>query len=153
AAHGVGCCPGAGGPSAKDGGVSMKRAIALFLAIGGLGTLLARCGLGSDHAHQVAVAALTTKPPPPPPPKPVPTVPCKHRYESLHPPATMPAPRAMQAGSFMARIEHRGHLIAGVDQNTLLFSYVDPLKGRFKGFEIDLLRQLSKAIFGNPNRV
>ncbi len=59
----------------------------------------------------------------------------------------------MPAGSFMARIERRGYLIAGVDQNTLLFAYFNPLDGQLEGFEIDMLRDLAKAIFGDPNKV
>jgi polar amino acid transport system substrate-binding protein len=59
----------------------------------------------------------------------------------------------MPNGSFMARIQHRGYLIAGVDQNTLLFAYFNPLDGQLEGFEIDLLRRLATAIFGNPNAI
>jgi polar amino acid transport system substrate-binding protein len=61
----------------------------------------------------------------------------------------MPAPGAMPAGSFMARIERRGYLVAGVDQNTLLFAYFNPLDGQLEGFEIDMLKQLAHAIFGD----
>ncbi|MGE5414191.1 MAG: glutamate ABC transporter substrate-binding protein [Syntrophomonadaceae bacterium] len=59
----------------------------------------------------------------------------------------------MPAGSFMRRIQERGRLIAGVDQNTLLFGYLDPATGGFRGFEVDLLRELARAIFGDPSRV
>jgi polar amino acid transport system substrate-binding protein len=59
----------------------------------------------------------------------------------------------MPRGSFMARIAHRHYLIAGVDQNTLLFAYFNPLDQRLEGFEIDLLRQVAKAIFGDPNAI
>ena len=57
----------------------MKRAIALCVVIGGLGTMLAGCGQGSDHAQQTALAALATKPPAPPRTKAVPSVHCKNR--------------------------------------------------------------------------
>jgi polar amino acid transport system substrate-binding protein len=59
----------------------------------------------------------------------------------------------MPAGSFMARIHRRGYLIAGVDQNTLLFAYFNPLDGRLKGFEIDMVKELARAIFGDPSRI
>lgn len=65
----------------------------------------------------------------------------------------MPAPGAMPSGSYMAAIERRGYLIAGVDQNTMLFAYFNPLTGRLEGFEIDLLRELARAVFGNPDAV
>jgi polar amino acid transport system substrate-binding protein len=59
----------------------------------------------------------------------------------------------MPAGSYMARIEHRGYLVAGVDQNTLLFASFNPLDGQLEGFEIDMLRQLARAIFGRSDAV
>jgi polar amino acid transport system substrate-binding protein len=59
----------------------------------------------------------------------------------------------MPAGSYMRSIQRRGKLVAGVDQNTLLFSYLNPFTGRIEGFEVDMLRQLAKAIVGNPNAI
>jgi polar amino acid transport system substrate-binding protein len=68
---------------------------------------------------------------------------------SLRPPTTMPAPGAMPAGSLMAQIRRRGYLVAGVDQNTLLFAYFNPLHRTIEGLEIDLLKQIANAIFGD----
>ena len=49
------------------------------------------------------------------------------------------------------RSRRRGRLIAGVDQNTLLLGYANPLhRQRIEGFEIDLLHELSRALFGSP---
>jgi polar amino acid transport system substrate-binding protein len=59
----------------------------------------------------------------------------------------------MPPGSFMARIRRRGWLIAGVDQNTLLFGYLRPSTARIEGFEVDLVREIARALFGNPNAV
>jgi polar amino acid transport system substrate-binding protein len=59
----------------------------------------------------------------------------------------------MPAGSYMAQIYQRGRLIAGVDANTVGLSYVNPQTGQFEGAEPDLVRELAKAIFGNPNAV
>jgi polar amino acid transport system substrate-binding protein len=59
----------------------------------------------------------------------------------------------MPAGSYMAQIQRRGRLIAGVDQNTLLFAYFNPLDRQLEGFEIDLLHELAAAIFGDPSKV
>jgi polar amino acid transport system substrate-binding protein len=59
----------------------------------------------------------------------------------------------MPAGSTMASIARRGYLIAGVDQNTLLLSSFSPLHRQLEGFEIDTLRQIARAIFGNPNAI
>jgi polar amino acid transport system substrate-binding protein len=63
----------------------------------------------------------------------------------------MPVAGQMPASSFMATLQHRGKLVAGVNQNYKLFGYLDPLTGKIDGFEIDILRQIAQAIFGTPN--
>ena len=68
-------------------------------------------------------------------------------YASLRPPSPMPAPGAMPAGSTMAQIADHGQLVVGVDQNTLQFGYRNPLTGKLDGFDIDLLREVARAIF------
>ncbi len=55
--------------------------------------------------------------------------------------------------SFMARIRARGYLIAGVDQNTYHFGFLNPLTGKIEGFDIDMVRAVAAAIFGNPGKV
>jgi polar amino acid transport system substrate-binding protein len=72
---------------------------------------------------------------------------------SLVPPATMPSPGHMPAGSYMAQIQKRGFLKVGVDQNTYLWGYRDPASGQLDGFDIAMLRQVSRAIFGSPDRI
>ncbi len=52
----------------------------------------------------------------------------------------------------MAHIKARGYLIAGVDQNTYLWGYRDPTTGQLSGFDIDMLDQVSQAIFGSTRR-
>jgi polar amino acid transport system substrate-binding protein len=59
----------------------------------------------------------------------------------------------MPAGSFMAKIKRRGYLIAGVNDSFLQFGYLNPFTGRIEGFEIDLVRELARSIFGNPDAV
>ena len=56
-------------------------------------------------------------------------------------------------GSFMARIRARGYLIAGVDQSTYHFGYLNPRNGKIEGFDIDMVRAVAAAIFGNPDKV
>jgi polar amino acid transport system substrate-binding protein len=70
---------------------------------------------------------------------------------SLRPPATLPAPGAMPSGSFMRRIHDRGYLIAGVNAGLYKFGYLNPATGKIEGFEIDLVRELARAIFGDDN--
>jgi polar amino acid transport system substrate-binding protein len=115
---------------------------------------LAACGSTSDDAQRAAAAAIThtqvsatTKS------SPATSVTCADPTASLRPPATLPVPGSMPAGSFMARIRRRGRLIAGVDQNTLLLAYLNPLTGQLEGAEIDLVREIARAIFGDPNAV
>jgi len=59
----------------------------------------------------------------------------------------------MPSGSYMAEIQARGYLRAGVDQSTYLWGYRDPVTGALSGFDIDMLRQVSQAIFGSPDRI
>jgi len=78
---------------------------------------------------------------------------CGDPTASLAPPATMPTPGDMPAGTWMRQIQQRGYLIAGVDQNTNLWGYRDPTTGQYSGFDIDMLHQVSQAIFGTPDAI
>lgn len=119
-----------------------------------LAAALAGCGASSDATLNVTLAALhTTAPPAPASPASARAPGCRNVKASLRPLAVMPRPGTMPAGSFMAAIQRKGYLVAGVDENTLLFAYYNPLHRRIEGFEIDLLRQIAQAIFGNPNRI
>lgn len=62
-------------------------------------------------------------------------------------------PGAVRPGSTMAAIAARGRLIAGVDQSQFLFGFRDPVTGTLEGFDIDIAREIARAIFGDPNRV
>ena len=73
--------------------------------------------------------------------------------KSFAPPATMPMPGQMPSGSYMDTIRKRGRLVAGVSADTLLLGARNPVSGKIEGFDIDMLRGISQAIFGDPNRV
>jgi polar amino acid transport system substrate-binding protein len=73
-----------------------------------------------------------------------------HPYASSLRPS---GPLQVTPGSFMATIRARGFLIAGVDQNTYPYGFFNPLDGQREGFDIDMIRAVAKAIFGNPNKV
>jgi polar amino acid transport system substrate-binding protein len=62
-------------------------------------------------------------------------------------------PPAVTPGSYMAYIKARGYLIAGVDQSTYHFGYLNPLDGHIEGFDIDMIRAVAQAIFGSPDKV
>jgi polar amino acid transport system substrate-binding protein len=132
----------------------MSRRAWQLAAIVAAAALLAACGSSSDPVLKMTLAALRTPQPSAPsvPPARVDTR-CPDMTASLRPPAVMPAPGAMPRGSFMARIERSGRLTVGVDENTLLFSYFNPLRRQFQGFEVDLLREVARAIFGDPKAI
>jgi polar amino acid transport system substrate-binding protein len=62
-------------------------------------------------------------------------------------------PPEVTPGSYMATIKARGYLIAGVDQSTYHFGYLNPLDGQIEGFDIDMIRAVAQAIFGSPDKV
>ena len=72
---------------------------------------------------------------------------CNPHASSLRP----SGPPQVTAGSFMAKIRARGYLIAGVDQSTYHFGFLSPLSGNIEGFDIDMIRAVATAIFGNPD--
>jgi polar amino acid transport system substrate-binding protein len=59
----------------------------------------------------------------------------------------------MPANSYMGKIQKRGRLIAGVSADTLLLGSRNPLNGQIEGFDIDMLKAVSKAIFNDPNKI
>jgi polar amino acid transport system substrate-binding protein len=82
----------------------------------------------------------------------VPAAACPDATASLRP-GPLPPPGQMPGGTFMRTVQDRGRLIVGVDQNTLLFGSLNPQTGQIEGFDIDMLHQVAKAIFGDPNRI
>ena len=134
----------------------MRRSWTVALAIAAI-AVLAGCGSTLNRPERTTLAALALPTAQVPVSKPTTTtVHCDPRTltASLRPPAAMPAPNAMPAGSPMDKIRRRGYLIAGVDQNSLLLAYFNPMHRAIEGFEIDLLKQIADAIFGNkPNDI
>jgi polar amino acid transport system substrate-binding protein len=74
---------------------------------------------------------------------------CANPTYSLRP-GPLPAPTALPAGSTMAKIRAKGHLVVGVDQNTNLFGFRNATNGEIEGFDIDMAKQVATAIFGSP---
>jgi polar amino acid transport system substrate-binding protein len=127
-----------------------------FRHLAGLALLivtLAGCGATSDHAQELTLSALRTPIAKGTSSQDEPTVSCnpKTKTASLRPPATLPAPGKMPAGSFMAKIQAQGHLVAGVNAGAYRFGSLNPTTGNIEGFEVDLVKQLAKAIFGSAN--
>jgi polar amino acid transport system substrate-binding protein len=79
---------------------------------------------------------------------------CGDATASSPPPLSpMPTPNSLPSGSTMAKIKARGVLIAGVDQNTFLFGYRDTTTNTLDGFDIQMVRYIAQAIFGDPTKV
>jgi polar amino acid transport system substrate-binding protein len=78
---------------------------------------------------------------------------CDDPRASLRPDGPLPPPGAMPAGSTMAAIVARGWLVAGVNQNAYRVGHRDPDTGDLVGFEIDIVRAMAQALFGDPDRV
>ncbi|MDX8030342.1 glutamate ABC transporter substrate-binding protein [Lentzea sp. BCCO 10_0856] len=68
-------------------------------------------------------------------------------------PGALPAAGQMPAGSNMERILKRGRLIAGVDQNSYLMGFRNSFTGEIEGFDVDVARQIAKAVFGDDKKV
>jgi polar amino acid transport system substrate-binding protein len=73
---------------------------------------------------------------------------CDVRHSSLRPAAGNPA-----SGPTLDAIRSRRRLIVGVDQNTYLFGYRDPATGQIVGFDIDIVREIARALLGNPDAI
>jgi polar amino acid transport system substrate-binding protein len=126
------------------------RVIVALLAL----ALTAGCGSGSTAPPVVTVTPIDARPGSA---AAVTAVPASgnadcDREASLRP-GPQPRPGAMPPGSTMAAIAERGRLVVGVDQNSYLLGFRNPFSGQLEGFDIDVAREIARAIFGDPNRI
>lgn len=68
-------------------------------------------------------------------------------------PSALPRPGDMPAGSTMKRIQERGRLIVGVSLDKYNISYLNPLTNELEGFDVDIARQVARAIFGDEKHI
>lgn len=121
---------------------TLRRAVLAALAV----ALVAGCGT------QAAPAPVTVEPVVPRPAgeadaKGAPIdADCGDREASLR-------PGDVPSGASLARIRDRGRLIVGVDQSQYLFGFRNPETGEMEGFDVDVARQIARAIFGNPDQI
>lgn len=127
----------------------MKR-LALLVAAAAL--LVAGCGAGDYDATPLPNAAATGSASPSPTATAAPTR-CLNALATYDPLPTLPTAGEMPTGSTMRKIQDRGRLIAGVSADTLLLGARNPLTNTIEGFDIDMLKSVSQAIFGNPNKI
>lgn len=122
-------------------GLPWRRALLVVIAASGLalGAAAAAAAPGQPPGIHEAKAAKAVSAPA--------AETCDPTASSLRP----SGPPQVTSGSFMAKIRARGYLIAGVDQSTYHFGFLNPLSGQIEGFDIDMVRAVAKAIFGNSN--
>ncbi|HVG97617.1 MAG TPA: glutamate ABC transporter substrate-binding protein [Chloroflexota bacterium] len=67
-------------------------------------------------------------------------------------PAALPT---FAPGSYMAKIMQRGKLVAGVKQDQPLFGYLNPRTNQLEGFDVDIVKEIAKALFNDasPSRL
>jgi polar amino acid transport system substrate-binding protein len=102
----------------------------------------------------------TPTPLPTPPPDPQPTTSaapakpsrCANPLASYEPTGPLPTPETLPNGSTMAKIQKRGRLVAGVSADTYLLGSRNPFTGEIEGFDIDMVKAVAKAIFGDEDR-
>jgi polar amino acid transport system substrate-binding protein len=128
-----------------------RRQLLAICALAVVLPALTGCGSPSSDAEQTAVAAIATPVAGPPPSSPTPKA-LKHCPSDVTA-SLRPRSGAMPSGSLMARIKRRGVLKVGVDQNTLLLAYRQPSTTDIEGFEVDLAREIARAILGDPSKV
>jgi polar amino acid transport system substrate-binding protein len=121
-------------------GVPWRRALLVVLAASGLALGAAAAAAAPGQPPAVHAARAVSAPA---------AGTCDPTASSLRP----SGPPQVTSGSFMAKIRARGYLIAGVDQNTYRFGFLNPLSGQIEGFDIDMIRAVAKAIFGDPGKV
>jgi polar amino acid transport system substrate-binding protein len=77
---------------------------------------------------------------------------CANPLASYQPSGPLPTPDTLPEGSTMAKIRERGRLVAGVSADTYLLASRNPFTGEIEGFDIDMVKAVAEAIFGNANR-
>lgn len=121
----------------------MRRVILGVLAAA---ALVAGCSAGSTPPlPKVAPSSSSPAPTSSAPPAPGCSDKNKTRVES-YPPDALPADSAT-----VAKIKRRGVLRAGVAADNLLFGYRNPITGVLEGFDIDVVNEVAKAIFGTAS--
>jgi polar amino acid transport system substrate-binding protein len=130
--------------------VTRRRTVAVVtgvLAVAALAGCAASSNAASESSKRALVSSTTTTI------APTPTTPPKECSIETQPPMDLPPPGDMPAGSYMATIQANHFLRVGVDENTIGFAMRDPQSGKLDGFEIKLVDEIARAIFGDPSKI
>jgi polar amino acid transport system substrate-binding protein len=115
--------------------------------------LLALAAVASAAALSACTLfSYTSTPLPSASPTPQPTSTSAAKPSSCDRPLASYAPSATAGGSAVAKIRERGRLIAGVSADTYLLGSRNPFTGQIEGFDIDMVKAVAEAIFGDENR-
>lgn len=127
----------------------MRRGVAAVVALGAFA--LGACGGDATLPSEITgAAAVDSAPPTTAAPECSETENDRLDNVRSYPPLDpLPGPDDLPSGSTMAKIKERGRLIAGVSGDTLLFGARNSLSGQLEGFDIDMISEIAKAIFGN----
>ena len=87
------------------------------------------------------------------PSNPAPASTCKNVEGEVQPSYSPISPDSIPVGGAVDAIRAQGVLRVGVSADTLLMGSRNPLTGQIEGFDIDVLHEISRAIFGDPNRL
>lgn len=134
-------------------GFSRGRLLVAAMLVG-TSALVTACGSGTEVPKTTSVAAVDPKPDL----TEITTPPQSETGGNCDPEATLrpgplPSSGAMPPGSPMAAIVANGKLRVGVDQNTYLFGFRNPTTGQLEGFDIDIAREIARALFGDPDKI
>lgn len=121
--------------------------LALIAAATAASLALAGCTSGADDLGTVVSASTPT-------PTPTATTPAAPATTDCSPSAvTSYAPTGVTDSTRLAEIRQNGSLRVGVSADTLLMSSRNPLTGEIEGFDVDIAREIARAILGDPEAI
>ncbi|MCJ1699035.1 glutamate ABC transporter substrate-binding protein [Rathayibacter festucae] len=114
-----------------------------------LGTVLAVSGCTSGASDLGTITEATT----PTPTASAPSTAAPATAECSPSAVTSYAPTGVTDSPRLAQIRDDGKIRVGVSADTLLMSSRNPLTGEIEGFDIDIAREIARAIFGDPTAI
>ncbi|HZE49453.1 MAG TPA: transporter substrate-binding domain-containing protein [Jatrophihabitantaceae bacterium] len=128
----------------RRGSSSRRGRWLILIGAAAVTALVAGCSAGSTPTLPTVAPPSTSSAPPASTPPARPGCDDKNntRVESYD-------PSTVTTGPALERIKRAGKLKVGVSADNLLFGYRNPIKGTLEGFDIDMVNEVAKAIFGS----